>query len=139
MTQVFFYSGSENKLQTACRLCAKALQQDMDVIIYSPDEALIEQMDGLLWTFSAGSFIPHARTSDDEHIMAMTPIILSNRIHTDDHYKVLLNLDHRPPPRLDQFERVIEIAGDSEDDKLSARERYRFYKDAGFEIQHFKL
>lgn len=139
MTEVFFYSGSNDKLETACRLCAKALQQDMNVVIYSPDEVLIDKLDGLLWTFSAVSFIPHSRISDDDSIMTMTPIILSNQIPAGDHFDVLLNLDHQPPPQLDQFERIIEIADNSEDDKLAARERYRFYKDAGFEIQHFKL
>ena len=139
MTEVFFYSGSNDKLETACRLCVKALQQDMNVVIYSPDEVLIDKLDGLLWTFSAVSFIPHSRIGDDDPIMTMTPIILSNQIPAGDHFDVLLNLDHQPPPLLDQFERIIEIADNSEDDKLAARERYRFYKDAGFEIQHFKL
>jgi len=139
MTEVFFYSGSNDKLETACRLCAKALQQDMNVIIFSSDEALIDQLDGLLWTFSAASFIPHSRVSDDDRIMAMTPVILSNQIPSNGHFDVLLNLDHHPPPQLDLFGRIIEIADNSEDDKLAARERYRFYKDAGFEIQHFKL
>lgn len=139
MTQVFFYSGSDDKLKTVCRLCAKALEQGMNVVIFSQDEGLIEHVDELLWTFSAGSFIPHTRMSDDEHLMSMTPIILSNLISTDDHFDVLLNLDHQPPPQLDQFGRIIEIAGESEEDKLAARERYRFYRDAGFEIQHIKL
>ncbi len=139
MTEVFFYSGSDDKLETACRLCAKALQQDMKVIIYSPDETLIDQLDGLLWTFSAVSFIPHCRLSDDDKVMAMTPVVLSNQIPPNDYFDVLLNLAHQTPPQLDKFGRIIEIADNSEADKLTARERYRFYKDAGFEIQHFKL
>ncbi len=139
MTEVFFYSGSDDKLETACRLCAKALQQDMKVMIYSPDETLIDQLDGLLWTFSAVSFIPHCRLSDDDKVMAMTPVVLSNQIPSNDHFDVLLNLAHQTPPQFDKFGRIIEIADNSEADKLTARERYRFYKDAGFEIQHFKL
>ncbi len=139
MTQVSFYSGSDDKLKTACRLCAKATQQEMKVMIYSPDDAMIDQLDELLWTFSAGSFVPHCRMSDDEKVIDMTPVILSNQIHAGNHFDVLLNLDRQPPSQLDQFERIIEIADNSEEDKLAARERYRFYKEAGFEIQHFKL
>lgn len=139
MTEVFFYSGSDDKLETACRLCAKALQQDMKVMIYSPDETLIDQLDGLLWTFSAVSFIPHCRLSDDDKVMAMTPVVLSNQIPSNGHFDVLLNLAHQTPPQFDKFGRIIEIADNSEADKLTARERYRFYKDTGFEIQHFKL
>ncbi|PXW87248.1 DNA polymerase III chi subunit [Nitrosomonas sp. Nm84] len=139
MTQIFFYSGSNDKLKTACRLCAKAVQQKMSVIIYIPDTALIEQLDELLWTFSATSFIPHCVKQSDKQMTDMTPVILSDQIHPDDHFDVLLNLHHQPPPLRDQFDRLIEIAGVAHEDKLAARERYRFYKDAGYEIQHYNL
>ncbi len=108
-------------------------------MIYTRDEALIKQLDELLWTFSATSFIPHCYLNDDEPMIRMTPVILSDRIHASDHFDVLLNLNHQHPQQLSQFKRIIEIAGVSQEDKLAARERYRFYKDAGFEIQHFNL
>ncbi len=139
MTQIYFYSGSNDKLKTACRLCAKAVQQEMRVMVYTPDVALIEQLDALLWTFSPTSFVPHCGIHDDEQLIHVTPVILSDRVQTDDHFDVLLNLHHQHPPSFDQFKRLIEIAGVSHEDKLVARERYRFYKDAGYEIQHYHL
>ena len=139
MTQIYFYSGSNDKLRTACRLCAKAVQQTMRVMVYTPDVALIEQLDALLWTFSPTSFVPHCSIHADEQLIQVTPVILSDRIQSDDHFDVLLNLHDQHPPAFGQFERLIEIAGVSHEDKLVARERYRFYKDAGYEIQHYHL
>jgi DNA polymerase-3 subunit chi len=139
MTQIYFYSGSNEKLKTACRLCVKALQQEMKVMIYISDATLIEQLDQLLWTFSATSFVPHCRMQAEAQLVSVTPIILSDRIQSDIHFDVLLNLNDQHPASFDQFKRVIEIAGVSREDKLAARERYRFYKDAGYEIQHYNL
>ncbi len=111
----------------------------MRVMIYTPDTALIGQLDQLLWTFSATSFIPHCAKQGDEQMVGMTPVILSDRIDPDDRFDVLLNLHHQLPPLRDQFDRLIEIAGVTHEDKLAARERYRFYKDAGYAIRHYNL
>lgn len=138
MTQIYFYSGSNDKLQTACRLCAKAVKQNMKVMVYTPDAAVLARFNELLWTFSPTSFIPHCTIRDDSRLIDVTPVILSDQIPLDRHYDVLLNL-HQQPPAFDQFQRIIEIAGISHEDKQAARERYRFYKDAGYEIQHFNL
>lgn len=108
-------------------------------MVYTPDAALIEQLDELLWTFSSTSFIPHCRNHDDDALVNVTPVILSDQIQPDVHFDVLLNLHHQHPPLFNQFKRLIEIAGVSHEDKLAARERYRFYKNEGYEIQHYNL
>jgi len=139
MTQIYFYSGSNDKLQTACRLCAKAVQQNMKVLIYAPDMAVLEQLDQLLWTFAPTSFIPHCDIREDSELVNATPVILSNRIPADRQFDVLLNLHPQQPPSFDRFDRLIEIADTSPEGKQAARARYRFYKDAHYPIQHFNL
>ena len=139
MAQIFFYSGAGDKLITACRLCAKAVQQQMRVLVYALDESLIEQFDELLWTFSSISFIPHCNLRDEPDLVNVTPVILGNRIPADAHFDVLLNLDRQHPPVIGEFKRIIEIADNAPHEKAEARIRYRFYKEAGYEIQHFQL
>lgn len=111
----------------------------MKVMVYTPDATILEQFNELLWTFSPASFLPHCGIQDDPQLINVTPVILSDQIPPDIHYDVLLNLHQQHPPLLYQFNRIIEIAGISQEDKLAARERYRFYKDTGYEIQHFNL
>ncbi|MBP6354590.1 MAG: DNA polymerase III subunit chi, partial [Nitrosomonas sp.] len=110
MTQIYFYSGSSDKLKTACRLCAKAVQQNMSVMVYTPDMATIKQMDELLWTFSPTSFIPHCRLQEDDSLIKVTPVILSDVMPIDVQFDVLLNLHRQYPPEFDQYKRLIEIA-----------------------------
>lgn len=137
MTQIVFYSGVADKLQTACRLSAKAVQQGLKVMVYSLDVALLDRMDKLLWTFSPTSFVPHSRMNGE--LADVTPIILGNEIMQATHCHVLLNLDEECPPVFDQFERLIEIAGVTVEEKRSARVRYRNYQAQGFEVNHYKL
>jgi DNA polymerase-3 subunit chi len=111
----------------------------MKVLIYVPGSALLEQLDQLLWTFSSTSFIPHCNSLDDAKLVSATPVILSEQIQVNSPFDVLINLHHQSPHLFDQFDRLIEIAGTSHEDKLAARERYRFYKNAGYEIQHYDL
>ena len=139
MMQIYFYSGSNDRLQTACRLCAKAVQQNMKVLIYAPDTAVLEELDQLLWTFAPTSFIPHCDIRADSELVNATPVILSNSIPADRQFDVLLNLHQQQPPAFDQFNRLIEIADTSPEGKQTARARYRFYKDAHYPMQHFNL
>lgn len=139
MTQILFYSGSNDKLQTTCRLCAKAVQQKKKVLVYTPEISTLDQLDGLLWTFSPTSFIPHCSILEDDQLVNATPVILCNQIQVNSPFDVLINLHNQSPHLIDQFMRLIEIAGTSHEDKLAARERYRFYKNAGYEIQHYHL
>ena len=47
----------------------------------------------------------------------------------------LVNLQSQYPPFFSRFRRLIEIVGLDEADRSAARERYRFYRDRGYEIK----
>ena len=96
---------------------------------------MIERIDKLLWTFSSIDFIPHCRA--DDKLADVTPVILGHHAANLPH-DVLLNLDVnirllQPFPALDRNRR--NHAGRY----ASARKRYRFYQDRGYEIRHHKL
>ncbi len=63
MTQIDFYilatNSNESWLRLACRITEKAVQEKLQVYLHSENEADATRLDGLLWTFSQGSFIPH--------------------------------------------------------------------------------
>ena len=139
MTEIVFYSGAADKLHVVCRLCAKALTQNTRVMIYTTDTVTLEKIDKLLWTYQQTSFLPHCSIDDDEKLIKSTPIILSNRVFPAQDCTVLINLDTQCPQMLESFERVIEIASVSHEDRQSARDRYRFYKQAGYALQHHDL
>jgi DNA polymerase III subunit chi len=137
MTEVDFYSGGGDRLHTACRLAATAVRKGFKVLIYAPDMAAVEQIDKLLWTFSATDFIPHCQAGDK--LAEVTPVTLSDNGRSSPHDDVLLNLSSENPPFFSRFQRVIEIAGNTDEDTRAARKRYRFYQDRGYEIRHHRL
>jgi len=137
MTLIDFYSGSNNKLHTACRLSAKVIQQNLKITIYIPDTKIADQLDNLLWTFSSTAFIPHCRVGDK--LASETPVTISQNGEPLPHDNVLINLHNEHPPFFSRFLRLIEISGATIEDAKAARTRYRFYKDRGYEIRHHKL
>lgn len=105
----------------------------MRVMIYTPDQATSELMDQLLWTSSATSFLPHCDAKLE--LAAQTPILIHHEADALLHDEVLLNLRPEYPAFFSRFQRLIEIVSPDESDRQAARERYRFYRDRGYEIR----
>ena len=136
MTKVDFYTGSEDKLRTACQLSQKAMQNGLRVLLHVPDEATADKLDKLLWIFPATAFMPHCRSHEAE--AATMPIVIGHD-ETFPHSELLISLHNTSLPFFSRFERVIEIVGTDDEDAKLGRERYMFYKDRGYELRHFDL
>ena len=137
MTKVDFYTGSEDKLRTACQLSHKAMQGGLRVLLHAPDAACADMLDALLWQYPATAFIPHCRAHDaaaDE-----MPVILAQDAAALPHSQLLISLHTVCLPFFTRFERVIEIVGLDEEDVRLGRERFGFYRDRGYEMRHFDL
>jgi DNA polymerase-3 subunit chi len=137
MTQIDFYFHVENKLQTACALSAKACARGLRVLAFCPDSEASQKFSRMLWSTPAIGFIPHCRP--DNRLAAVTPVIVDHEGAHLLHDQVLLNLRHHWPPFFSRFQRLIEIVGLDEEDRRLARERYKFYRDRGYEIQNHDM
>jgi DNA polymerase-3 subunit chi len=135
MTRIDFYTHAENRLQTACRLSAKAVKQGLRVMILTPDIETSRQLDEMLWRYPPTGFIPHCHASDP--VAEVPPVIIAEAGEALPHDEVLLNLKNDSPPFFSRFQRLVEIV--DKDGEKDARERYRFYRDRGYEIHHHKL
>jgi len=49
----------------------------------------------------------------------------------------LINLSQKQLTAFSRFRQLIELVGVEEQDKILARQRYKFYRDRGYEIKHF--
>jgi DNA polymerase-3 subunit chi len=134
MTRVDFYllsdtSDSARSLFT-CRLAEKAFQQGHQIYINTESSIQLMQLDDLLWTFRAGSFLPHAVDNGKESDLQR--VLLGHNREPRDSHDVLVNLSSNVPSFFSRFNRVAEIVGGNDARRLEARERYRFYKDRGY-------
>jgi DNA polymerase-3 subunit chi len=119
----------EARLQLACRLVEKAYHLGHRVYVHVGTQERARRLDDLLWTFRAGSFLPHAllreAPTDDE------PIWIGFDTEACPSGEVLVNLADAVPPFYGSFQRVVEVVGHSEAERLGARERYRIYRERG--------
>lgn len=142
MTRVDFYispsHAAQARHQLACRIAEKAYQQDYRIYIHtgSPEEA--HRVDDLLWTFRQGSFLPHGLYASDEQDECA--IVIGHQSEAPSTNKdVLINLAQDVPLFFSQFERVAEMINADDAQKQHGRERYRFYRDRGYELNTHQL
>lgn len=137
MTRIDFYSNAEPKLHVACLLAAKAVQQNLRLLIFSPDEAIARQIDRQLWTWQPTGFLPHCFV--DDPLAEQTPVLIARSDEHLRHDQVLMNLSGAIAPSFSRFKRLIELVGNEEAEKQSGRVRFRYYRDRGYEIVHHDL
>jgi DNA polymerase-3 subunit chi len=118
-----------------CRVTEKAWKKNHEVFIRCASEKSVKEIDDLLWTFSAESFVPHERQGED----LIAPVIIGDKLPEKMKSDLLVNLGEDVPATVSKFQRVIEPTGYDEGSRESARMRYKYYKDRGFPIFTHKI
>ena len=141
MTKVDFYileqQQGEARNRFACRLAEKAWQQGNKVYIHTESAEQSRRLDELLWTFRAGSFVPHSL--DDATEADSSPIHIGHGEELRHHDEVLINLAPEVPLFFSRFERVAEVVDQDEQVKQQGRERFRFYRDRGYPLENHTI
>lgn len=137
MPRVHFYHNAADPLLLACELISRAVASGRQVAVRVVDANAATQLDEALWTFDAGSFVPHV--SVDSPLAAETPVVLAHAAASHDwpHHDLLFNLADDSPPHFADFRLVVEIVSQQEHDKNRARSRWMQYKGQGAELQAF--
>lgn len=142
MTEVEFHFNVGDKLAYSCRLLRKARAGGAKVMV-TAEPNLLAQLDQMLWTFSNTEFLPHCRGDADPTTLALTPILLatspSDSAFEGRPHGVLVNLGQVVPEGFERFERFIELVASAEEDRLSARQRWKHYKDRGYALKKYDL
>ena len=137
MTRVEFYVNVVDKLRKVAELSEQAVIRGRKLMVFTPDVDSTLKLEGVLWTHPPTGFLPHCRS--DDVLAADTPVIVDWRAEPLVHDDVLINLRNEHPPFFSRFQRLIEIVGTDEADKAEARNRYRFYRDRGYEIKSINV
>jgi DNA polymerase-3 subunit chi len=137
VTEIIFYTFADNPLDVARRVAAKAHGQGKQVMIYTPDPAVADHIDRLLWTTPALGFVPHCR--DTDALASETPVLIGSNVDTLRTADVMINLHHEQPPAFARFERLVEIIGQDDAGREQGRERYRFYQTRGYALKTHDL
>ena len=137
MAEVSFYILSSALLQErylfACKLIEKAYRNGQFCYILTDSDEQSQLLDDLLWTFRAGSFIPHEIYTGQAP--STDKVILIGSIKAPEHSQGLLfNLSSKYPEDISNTKRILEILDNCEITKAAARNRYRQYQQAGMSV-----
>ncbi|MCO7225367.1 DNA polymerase III subunit chi [Pleionea sp. CnH1-48] len=140
MTKVEFYILQDEKPHAAFRRAVELIQNvyndNKRVFVHTQDQRAAERMDELLWTHEANSFLPHLISGEASGLLP--PIQIGYGQEPEIRPDVLINLSDEIPRFHGQFATVVEFAHGDEDTKAKARERFKYYRDRGYPLQHFQ-
>jgi DNA polymerase-3 subunit chi len=143
MTRVDFYvldePSSQARLKCACRIAEKAYQLENRVYIHVPDQNEARLLDDLLWTFRDRSFVPHALAQDGAARDVAVLIGSEEDAEPPDGEDLLINLGSQVPLFFSRFRRVAEIVTEDPAQRRSGRDRFRFYRDRGYDLHTHQL
>lgn len=122
----------------ACKLAEKAFRLGYTTYILTNSMQQAQQMDKLLWTFRANSFVPHEIFQDSLPSIANTVIIGTQQAPAPWQH-TLINLSTEYPEDIMQSEQVFELLDNDENQKQAGRRRYRHYQTLGITPNTHKM
>lgn len=137
MTTIDFYFNAADRLQVACRLAGKAVAQKKRLLVYAPQADLAKQIDRMLWTWPAISFVPHCFAEDAA--AAETPVLIALDGESAPACELMLNLAPECPPFFERFERLLEVVSQDAEERRAGRARYAWYRERGYAIRNHDL
>ena len=152
MTQVDFYITDTNShdswLRLACRITEKAIKRKLSVYLHSESEKDAKKLDGLLWTFSQGSFIPHQLIGENSGLPLNETVLvghgdlaaqLTAESEITHKWDLMINLTTEVPEFFSRYDRVAELIDADPLRRESGRNRFRFYRERGYELTTHKI
>ena len=135
MTQVDFYvlgpASDDSRQSLACRIAEKAWSHGHRVLVHCASAEEARQIDRLLWTFRDQSFLPHGLLGEAD--AALNPVLVAHGGEAGEEHDVLVNLAPEVPLCFSRFERVAEPVDGDATARAASRERFKFYRDRGYQ------
>lgn len=132
-------SQTDAKLQLACRLANKIYRMGKTVLVQTTDAEQARRLDDLMWTFDQGSFLPHRQAAEQSVSLAEPVVIGHGGAPCESGQNVLISLMDEAPQHYAEYERIADIVAADDDDKARARERFRFYRSQGCELETHEI
>jgi DNA polymerase-3 subunit chi len=139
VTEVAFHFGAPDRLAYTCRLLRKATATGarLQVRAQASERAAL---DAALWSLSPTDFISHCDVAAPDSVRCRSAVLLIDadaQLQSD--FPILVNLADDVPSGFEQYQRVIEIVSNDEQDRNLARLRWRHYTERGYKITRHDL
>ena len=137
----YILNKAEDLKISVCKIIKEYYKKKYKIFVSSRSDDLVNELNNLLWTFEQISFIPHCTTKNYDK---NSPILLSGKdsfpktVNLKE-YDVWLNLDYEVEENYTDFEIILEIVSQNEEQRILSRKRYLNYQKNNFETKHEKL
>ena len=121
----------DDPLLLVCELAKRAFASETPTLILARSREQAEALDEKLWEFDDNAFIPHQIVGDGDDDAITAVLIVPPDMTTADR-ALVINLREECAPGL--FDRVLEVVPADEAERLGSRERWKTYRQAGFEV-----
>lgn len=138
MTQVTFYLLEQTDQEhpahwlVACQLAASHFRSRRRVLVLCQDKSSAEAFDNLLWQQPLDGFVPHNLTGEGPANGA--PVEICWQLPQLLNRPILINLADEMPQQCQRFQQIIDFVPSEDKAKQQARERYKQYRTAGFNL-----
>ena len=127
MTHIEFIFNVADKTKLAIDLTEQLIRRNRSALIYLEDQKAIDQFS--LALLEKEFFMPHMI---EENAFLNKLSLTQSRIDLMD--DTLINFASKEIKGFSRYLKMYELVGHDDEDKNSARERYRFYKDCGYQV-----
>ena len=124
------------ELLLGCELAAQLYRQQKRVFVFADSEQQGLLIDEQLWSFAADSFVPHNLAGEGPRQGA--PVEISWQPPAN-HRQVMINFATLVPGFFNQFNQIIDFVPNEPEAKQAARERYKYYRQCGCQLETIKL
>ncbi len=138
MTEVRFYHLQTKRLEQALpEIMAKALERQYRVVIKTTGPQRAAQLEEALWTYDAGSFLPHGHVRDG--FESQQPIWITDADENPNAATMLVLTDGLASPLMADFPLCCEIFDGNDAAALAAaRAHWKDYKAKGYDLSYFQ-
>jgi DNA polymerase-3 subunit chi len=127
LTHIEFIFNVVDKTRLAIGLTEQLIRQNRSTLIYFEDQSAID--DFSLSLLEKELFMPHL--IEENALLNKLSLTQSKLDLMDD---TLINFASREIQGFSRYLKMYELVGHDDEDKKSARERYGFYKDCGYQV-----
>jgi len=127
LTHIEFIFNVIDKTKLAIDLTEQLIRRNRSALIYFKDQSAID--DFSLALLEKELFMPHL--IEENAFLNKLSLTQSKLDLMDD---TLINFTSKEIQGFSRYLKMYELVGHDDEDKNSARERYRFYKDCGYQV-----
>lgn len=138
MTQIGFYHLMHTPLEAALpRLLGKALEQGMRALVMAGSIDRVKALDGALWTFDQGSFLPHGTAKEGR--AEAQPVYITATEENPNGASLLVLTDGVEHGFIGAFERCLDLFdGRDAEAVAAARARWKRLADEGHDLAYYQ-